>query len=213
MARKTPEQAALTRQQIIESAARVFCRDGIAGASLENIAREAGVTRGAVYWYFDGKQGLLQALLSEQALPLERELPADIAFEAGWELLGRRLTETLNDDMSRQLSKIMLHKSERIAADNLVAARLQQIRSSFIDHLRLLLHNAVGRGELDARLDIDMVSSVFQSCISGLLFDCLPGTASNHEQICAMLDTLRHLLRHPPEHWLTPASEGAGEAC
>ena len=47
MARKTPDQATLTRQQIIEAAARVFSRDGIAGSSLESIAREAGVTWGS----------------------------------------------------------------------------------------------------------------------------------------------------------------------
>lgn len=136
MARKTRKDAALTRQNIISAGARVFCRDGIAGATLEAIAQEAGVTRGAIYWHFKGKQGLLQALLSKQPLPFERAIPSGIAFMPGWELLCQALEETMNDDISRRLSRIMLHKSERVAGHDPVASRLQEIRSSFIGQLR-----------------------------------------------------------------------------
>lgn len=202
MARKTRKDAALTRQNIISAGARVFCRDGIAGATLEAIAQEAGVTRGAIYWHFKGKQGLLQALLSEQPLPFERAIPSGIAFMPGWELLCQALEETMNDDISRRLSRIMLHKSERVAGHDPVASRLQGIRSSFIGQLRLLLDNGIADGELSEHLDVELVCDVFQSCISGLLFECLQEAGPSQKKITTMLDTLRHLLLNPPAHWL-----------
>ena len=206
MARKTPEEAAHTRQDIINAGARVFCRDGIAGATLEAIALEAGVTRGAIYWHFDGKQGLLQALLNAQPSPFERALPPGILFAPGWKLLCQALEETISDDISRRLSRIMLHKSERLAGEDLVASRLQQIRHSFIEHLRLLLNNAITSGELSNCLNVELVCGVFQSCISGLLFDCLQESGSNPQHVSVMLETLRHLLLNPPAHWLHPAA-------
>ncbi|MCM2330860.1 MAG: TetR family transcriptional regulator, partial [Pseudomonas sagittaria] len=69
MARKTPEEAALTRQRILDAAVEVFVHDGIASATLEQVARQAGVSRGAIYWHFKGKQDLLQSILDEQAHP------------------------------------------------------------------------------------------------------------------------------------------------
>ncbi|WP_022964675.1 TetR family transcriptional regulator [Halopseudomonas pelagia] len=208
MARRSSEDAARTRLEIISAAAKVFCREGITGATLEEIALEAGITRGAIYWHFKGKQGLLQALLNEHPLPLERPMPPGISFAPGWERLGQALEETMSDDIARRLSRIMLHKSERVAGDDPVESRLQRIRSSFIEQLRTLLINAMANDELADSLDIDLIGDVFQSCISGLLFDVLREGESNQQKIPAMLDTLRHLLFNPPAHWLRPEANG-----
>jgi len=53
------------RRKILEAAERVFKRSGIEGASIRKIAREAGVTTGAIYPYFDGKEEIYAELLSE----------------------------------------------------------------------------------------------------------------------------------------------------
>jgi len=53
------------RQRILNAAAIIFERDGINKASMRNIAKEAGVTTGAIYPYFDGKEMLYAALLEE----------------------------------------------------------------------------------------------------------------------------------------------------
>ena len=57
------EQAAATREALIAAAADEFAEAGFAGAKLENIARRAGFTRGALYWNFSGKEELLHAVL------------------------------------------------------------------------------------------------------------------------------------------------------
>lgn len=56
---------ARTREALLEAAARVYARRGFAGATLEEVAAEAGFTKGAVYGHFGSKENLLVALVEE----------------------------------------------------------------------------------------------------------------------------------------------------
>lgn len=58
----TPTQD--TRQVILEAALRVFARSGVSAATLEDIATEAGVTRGALCWHFHNKDELLSGIIN-----------------------------------------------------------------------------------------------------------------------------------------------------
>lgn len=62
MARKTKEDAELTYHALLDAATALFIRQGIARTTLNNIASEAGMTRGAIYWHFDNKDAVIQAL-------------------------------------------------------------------------------------------------------------------------------------------------------
>ena len=59
------EQRALTRARLLDAAGRVFARRGFHAASLEEVAREAGATTGAIYSNFEGKEDLFLALFEE----------------------------------------------------------------------------------------------------------------------------------------------------
>jgi TetR/AcrR family acrAB operon transcriptional repressor len=79
--RRTKAEAEETRQRIICAAERVFYDKGVAETTLEDVARAAGVTRGAIYWHFANKTELLLALHDAVPLPQEnmvaQELLAD----------------------------------------------------------------------------------------------------------------------------------------
>jgi AcrR family transcriptional regulator len=62
--RPTREQ---TRQRLFEAAAEVFAKQGIGAATVEAIAQEAGLTRGAFYSNFAGKDELIDAMLADHA--------------------------------------------------------------------------------------------------------------------------------------------------
>jgi AcrR family transcriptional regulator len=55
------------RQRLLTAASKVFARLGYHGASVDAIAAEAGLTKGAVYWHFKSKDELLQALMKQKA--------------------------------------------------------------------------------------------------------------------------------------------------
>jgi AcrR family transcriptional regulator len=60
------EQKALTRRRLLDAAEAVFARSGFHGASVDEIAREAGATTGALYSNFAGKEDLFLALFEER---------------------------------------------------------------------------------------------------------------------------------------------------
>src|SRR5512140_2496762 len=70
MARKAKEDAEKTREDIIESARTVCHRCGVSRSTLEKIAEEAGVTRGAVYWHFKDKAELFFAMREDVFAPM-----------------------------------------------------------------------------------------------------------------------------------------------
>jgi len=76
--RRTKEEAARTREAIVEGALACFDRYGITSSTVEQIAAEAGVTRGAVYHHFAGKRDILRAIRERVSLPFLDQ--ADIAL-------------------------------------------------------------------------------------------------------------------------------------
>ena len=78
---------ARTRAQLLESAARVYTDKGVDGATLDDVADQAGFTKGAVYDHFGSKDSLLFALLDEY---LTAEIAEQLAlFEANRNVPGR----------------------------------------------------------------------------------------------------------------------------
>ncbi len=55
-----------TRTRIIDAAERIFARFGFSGTTLDEVASDAGLTKGAVYWHFKSKSDLYFALLEER---------------------------------------------------------------------------------------------------------------------------------------------------
>ena len=67
------ERKEATRAELVDAAARVFARRGFHGASIDQIAREAGYSTGAIYWHFDGKDDLFLAVYEAYATKRVRE--------------------------------------------------------------------------------------------------------------------------------------------
>ncbi|MGV9669747.1 MULTISPECIES: TetR/AcrR family transcriptional regulator [unclassified Gordonia (in: high G+C Gram-positive bacteria)] len=61
--RRTP--ATEVRANLIHAGRRILERDGVAGLTVRSVAKEAGVAPMGVYNHFDGKEGLLDALVSD----------------------------------------------------------------------------------------------------------------------------------------------------
>lgn len=72
-----PSSPADTRQRLLDAAARVFARDGLAGATTRAIAEEAGVNEVTLFRHFQTKDRLLDAVVGENFGPA-----ATVAVEA-----------------------------------------------------------------------------------------------------------------------------------
>jgi AcrR family transcriptional regulator len=84
-----------TRRLLIDTALQVIAEKGFAGASLEAIARRAGVTRGSIYSNFAGRDGLLTAAVASQGMRLSREFAERMPLKAQL----RRFADILLDQL------------------------------------------------------------------------------------------------------------------
>lgn len=73
MARKTKEEAELTRKKLIKSALLLFSEKGVAHTTLTDISRKAEVTKGAFYWHFKNKLEVFDAIIDEYSTPIEQQ--------------------------------------------------------------------------------------------------------------------------------------------
>jgi AcrR family transcriptional regulator len=64
--RAARSQGRAARGELLTAALRVFARRGYREAGVEEIAAEAGYSKGALYWHFSGKQELFLALVEER---------------------------------------------------------------------------------------------------------------------------------------------------
>lgn len=101
--RRTRKEALETRGAILDAAESVFHRQGVARTTLAEIASEANVTRGAIYWHFAGKADLFESMNDRVVLPEE-------AF-------FRRRAEGESGDTLDGLKSLMLEMVRRFAAD------------------------------------------------------------------------------------------------
>lgn len=140
MVRKTKEDAAITRQRIIDAAREMFLLKGVSRTSLEQIASHASVTRGAVYWHFQNKAELFHAMREEVYLPLIDRMDDTLlghSEESNIDPLGRirkHLESTIqvldNDPTTRATYEVMMTKCEYV--------------DEFADVLQSILSNCSG---------------------------------------------------------------------
>jgi AcrR family transcriptional regulator len=100
------------RRQIMEGARAIFHHDGFDGASMNDIARAAGVSKGTIYAYFDSKEHLFEALIREERAQQVERLCAFPAGETDPAVAlasyGRRLAaKIINPDTLAQLRVVV----------------------------------------------------------------------------------------------------------
>ena len=124
MVRRTKLDTEQTRRTILDAARATFLQRGMTGTTLEHVASAAGVTRGAIYWHFDNKKALFDAMRGEVCLPtMDVTDVTTLAAGAGsgdpLDAIGRFVTHLISNVTScaatRQTFEIMAFKCEYVA--------------------------------------------------------------------------------------------------
>ena len=114
--RRTKEEALETRESILDAAERVFSERGVSRSTLEEVARTAAVTRGAVYWHFQNKSDLFNAVVERVRMPMEsafyRVLETADTLDDLERLCGTALVELHKDERLRRVYTVLLLKCE-----------------------------------------------------------------------------------------------------
>ena len=110
------------REQIVEAATRVFAEKGFRRATIREVAREAGISEGTIYNYFEDKDALLMAIL-ERLNETERRVED---FEEG---MAKTFGDFLGEYLRRRMSMIWENREvfRVVLSEMLVNAELREL--------------------------------------------------------------------------------------
>ncbi|PHV12063.1 TetR family transcriptional regulator [Chitinimonas sp. BJB300] len=175
MARKTKEQAAETREQLLDAAERVFHDKGVSRATLDDIARDAGMTRGAIYWHFKNKTAIFSAMCERATLPMQAMLDAQLADPTD-DPLGqmtrdgaRILSRVANDPSTMRVFEILLFKTELSEVVAEVMAEEAERAAACRQQLAAILRAAQLKGQIPAHVDCYLAAFA----LNGFLVGCI----------------------------------------
>lgn len=179
MVRRTKEEALATREQLLDAAERVFRKRGVGHASLAEVADEAGVTRGAIYWHFQSKADLFQAMVVRAEMPHEASLQrmeeaADVDPMAALRTAAlEALLQIARDERAQCVYEVVFLRCEYTEELKPVREQHAQSRSRCYGRLERVLSLAVQRGQLPAHLDVRAAARAMYAFVGGLMRDAL----------------------------------------
>lgn len=153
MVRKTKHVSLETREQILDAAEWCFSTHGSSRATLEMIAREAHCTRGAIYWHFDEKTEILQAVLERGRWSLLAQLEtltfssSDVLTRLGC-CLKQCLAEIQNSESTFRSLEILSYRCDFSQEHLKLLTRQRDDISRMMELLQILLEKAKKLGEL-----------------------------------------------------------------
>ena len=175
MARRTKEEAAATRDSILDAAEKLFVEQGVSRTTLQHIATAAGVTRGAIYWHFDDKGALFNAMMERATLPLEAEMQVLDQAESDDPLVDLRnymlavLRRTVDDPVARRVFEIATLKVEFVGEMDAVRQRRQQNMANWMSRAERRIRVAVDKGVVGRDVAPDSVALALWIIIDGLI--------------------------------------------
>ncbi|GHD96902.1 MULTISPECIES: multidrug efflux transporter transcriptional repressor AcrR [Pseudocitrobacter] len=184
MARKTKQEALATRQHILDVALRLFSQQGVSSTSLVDIAKAAGVTRGAIYWHFKDKSDLFGEIweLSESSISdLEIEYRAkfpDDPLSVLREILVYILEATVVEERRRLMMEIIFHKCEFVGEMALLQQAQRNLCMESYDRIEQVLKDCISAQMLPAKLLTRRAAILMRSYVSGIMENWLfaPGS-------------------------------------
>jgi len=211
MARRTREEAAATREALLDAAEREFSGRNVAHKNLAEVAEDAGVTRGAIYWHFRDKAELFEAMCERAAMPMEAMLGCGGARRCADPLGTLRdmavmgLTRLAHDARTQAVFDVMFHKCEFTADLAPVAQRQRTADEGCRRQVIELLEKAIARRQLPADTDARLAAALLKAFMVGVMHEWVQNPAAYDLERTApsMIDTvLAGLMTSPPRRAL-----------
>ena len=166
-----------TRNRLLDAAELLFQAQGVSQTSLQQIAQQAGATRGAIYWHFKDKAALFNAMMERVILPLEAG-PRAAAAAAGpdddplaeiEEGMVHALTLMTTDPQVRRVFDVATHKVEYTHDMASVQQRHLSARNACVSDFEKALRLAARRDRIKLPVPGDVAAQGLHALISGLI--------------------------------------------
>lgn len=190
------EAAQETTDRLIAVAHRAFSERGFAEVSLDGLAAEAGVTRGALHHHFGNKAGLFEAVLRRIDAEIGAEMQAAAAAEdTGWTAFRRCFHVYLDGVLRPDRCRILFQDAPAVLGMKSVDILMESGFGEMVADIQAL----IDAGTL-AALDAEALGHLLNGATINLAFWAAEGPAVEdrraraHAALAGLLDTL---LRRP----------------
>lgn len=202
MARKTKAEAAATREALLTAAEEVFFAKGVARTSLEQVARHAGLTRGAVYWHFKNKGDLFMALVEQVRMPFQSlmdevdKADAELSPLESIRLACHAGLVRLEQPSYQRILSILLHRCEFFSDINPLEMQ-EQIGNECFEEMLSVFELAKQQNLLREDLRPEVATRLMQSMLGGLFHDWLrnPDAYSIRDRGGELIDTSIRMMQ------------------
>ena len=148
-----------TRRRVFEAALSVFRRDGVSGASVEEIARLAGVSRGTFYFHYPTRQDVLVELLvraEADFVDAIEETPPTAKLAEIFIVIASAIARRWSAD-PRLFAEVGAVALRRTATQLDVGEKAGLVREALVNRFGL----AAGRGELTSSVPPQVLADLF----------------------------------------------------
>lgn len=144
-----PDVSEERKEQILEAAIEVFARSGFHGARMDDIAKQAGLSKGALYWYFDGKDAIIQGIMDRMFAREFEQMGAFIDADIPAKDKLERYLELALDDIAHfeSLMPIMYEFWAMLLRKKRVKEVLGSYYQSFFDIAIPIIQQGIDNGE------------------------------------------------------------------
>jgi TetR/AcrR family acrAB operon transcriptional repressor len=181
LARRTKEDALVTRNKLLDAAEWLFQSQGVSRTTLQDIALRAGATRGAVYWHFKDKADLFNAMMERVTLPLENyfndeRTPEETSSDSGTQALEhtrnailKALNQIVNDPQTRRVIEIATQKVEYLEGIKNIRLRHLTTCNGFLCRVKQGLDTASRQKNQTLPLSSVLAARGLHALIDGLI--------------------------------------------
>lgn len=169
MPRLKPETEHLRRQNILDAAERCFARGGFHATTMQDICKEASVSPGAIYIYFDSKEALIAGLCERDRAELaERieKLAKAPDFLAALSAIGENYF--VDDPVSRQ--RVVVEMGIEATRNPRVAEIFHGTDTYCCNAFKALFQRLKDEGRIAPTLDVATLTQVFMVIGDGLFW-------------------------------------------
>jgi AcrR family transcriptional regulator len=171
------------RQELLAAAARVIARRGFHGASVEAISEDAGLSTGAIYSNFKGKEDLFLTLYEERIERRRGELRSAVeragGGQAGLAAASADVAEALGSE--REWFLLYFEFALHAARDPAFARRFRKVRQAGLRELRGGLSDGLEHAALEPTLPVNQLARGLRALSYGLALDRLVGDGRGSE--------------------------------
>jgi AcrR family transcriptional regulator len=174
MPRVTAAHEQAVRTRIVESALRVFAEKGYHGATIGDVVRDSGLSVGAIYTYFRGKDELFLATCDVSAGEGLGELGARLArghsvAEKLAIAVGFFLDSMVGVSGEPDMAGVLVMQWSRAEAEPAVRASLSRRRDQIAGAGELLIREGMAAGEIASWIDAPALAAAYVTFLDGLL--------------------------------------------